>query len=114
MHAMPHVTVYFHDAIKLIDVMRAAEHIGCTLEGDARGGALLVVPKKTEHGPIEQTLLKQLGFAVANGAEFRHCNYCEKQFAVGVKGAGRIDKRYCSHSCRVMASRARKLATKAE
>ena len=42
---MPHVTVYFDDAIKLVDVMRAAEHIGCTLKGDKHTGALLIVRK---------------------------------------------------------------------
>ena len=61
---MPLVTVYFHDDIKLIDVMRAAEHIGCTIEGDIHGGALLVVPKRepnvapTEH-PLPNWLKRQ-------------------------------------------------------
>lgn len=53
---MPHVTVYFHDAINLKDVMRAAEHIGCTLEGDRNAGALLIVPKTPHHEPIEHAL----------------------------------------------------------
>jgi hypothetical protein len=45
---MPHVTVYFEDCIKLFDVMRAAEHIGCTLKPDKETGSLMVVRKTCE------------------------------------------------------------------
>lgn len=50
----------------------------------------------------------QFALAVSQNSEFRECEHCGKPFEAAAPGASRKDKRFCSTSCRVMASRARR------